>query len=179
MKNICAIHENDVYPYKKTEPVEYEDRLTVKAIVLDSEEKIGLVGNKQNSFLQLPGGGIDTGEDIEEGLKRECFEEIGCLVEILSEIGCIDDYRPRDKKHCINYCYVVKAIGEKGTPNYTEKEIEIGMYTKWVSSQEAMDIFEKQKQDLENGLVTFYNTGFNILRDYHFLKQSISEEKIK
>jgi hypothetical protein len=28
-------------------------------------------------------------------------------------------------------------------------------------------------------LVTFYNTGFNILRDYYFLKQSISEELIK
>ena len=179
MKNICTIHENDVYPYKKTEPVEYEGRLTVKAIVLDSEEKIGLIGNKQNSFLQLPGGGIDANEDIQEGLKRECAEEIGCLVEILSEIGCIDDYRPRDKKHCINYCYVVKVIGEKGAPNYTEKEAGIGMYTKWVSAQEAKNIFEKQKQDLENGLVTFYNTGFNILRDYLFLKQAISDRKIK
>jgi hypothetical protein len=53
------------------------------------------------------------------------------------------------------------------------------MYTKWVSFQEAMNIFEKQKQDLENGLVSFYNTGFNILRDYRFLKQAIYEEKIK
>jgi ADP-ribose pyrophosphatase YjhB (NUDIX family) len=179
MKNICTIQEKDVYPDKKTELVEYEDRLTVKAIVLDTEGRIGLVGNKQNSFLQLPGGGIDTGEDIKEGLKRECLEEIGCLVEIISEIGYIDDYRPRDKKHCINYCYVVKVMGEKGTPNYTEKETEIGMYTEWVSSQEAMNIFEKQKQDLENGLVTFYNTGFNILRDYYFLKQANYEEKIK
>jgi ADP-ribose pyrophosphatase YjhB (NUDIX family) len=179
MKNICTIQEKDVYPGKKTELVEYEDRLTVKAIVLDTEGRVGLVGNKQNIFLQLPGGGIDTGEDIKEGLKRECLEEIGCLVEIISEIGFIDDYRPRDKKHCISYCYVVKVMGEKGTPNYTEKETEIGMYTKWVSFQEAMNIFEKQKQDLENGLVSFYNTGFNILRDYRFLKQAIYEEKIK
>lgn len=179
MKNIFTIHEKDVYPDKKTEPVEYEDRLTVKAIVIDSEGKIGLVGNTQNSFLQLPGGGIDTGEDIKEALKRECLEEIGCLVETISEIGCIDDYRPRDKKHCINYCYVVKVVGEKGTPNYTEKETEIGMYTKWVTIQEAMNLFEKQKQDLEKGLVTFYNTGFNILRDYYLLKQAISQGKIK
>ena len=179
MKKICTIHEDDVYPDKKTGPVEYEDRLTVKAIVLDIEGKIGLVGNKQNDFLQLPGGGIDTSENIEEGLKRECLEEIGCLVDVVSEIGCIDDYRSRDKKHCINYCYIVKVIGEKGIPNYTEKEAEIGMYTKWLSVQEVMNLFEKQKQDLEKGLVTFYNTGFNILRDYLFLKQAISEEKIK
>lgn len=179
MKKICTIHEKDLYPDRKTEAVEYEDRLTVKAIVLDSESKIGLVGNKQNNFLQLPGGGINTGEDIKEGLKRECLEEIGCMTEILYEIGCIDDYRSRDKKHCINYCYVAKVIGEKGTPNYTEKETEIGMYTKWVTTQEAMNIFEKQKQDLEKGFVTFYNTGFNILRDYYFLKQAIYEEKIK
>lgn len=179
MKKIRTIHEDDVYPGKKTEIVEYEDRLTVKAIVIDSEEKIGLIGNKQNSFLQLPGGGIDIGEDIKEGLRRECSEEIGCSVDIVSEIGYIDDYRSRDKKHCINYCYVVRVIGEKRTPNYTEKEAEIGMHTEWVSAQEAVDLFEKQKKDLEKGLVTFYNTGFNILRDYFFLKLAISEGKIK
>ncbi len=179
MKNICTIHESDVYPDKKAGHVEYEDRLTVKAIVLDSEGKIGLVGNKQNSFLQLPGGGIDVGEEMEKGLKRECLEEIGCSVEMVSEVGCIDDYRPRDKKHCINYCYMVEVIGEKGIPNYTDKEAEIGMYTKWVLPQEAIVLFEKQKHDLERGLVTFYNTGFNILRDYIFLKQAISEKKIK
>lgn len=179
MKKICTICESDVFPDRKTDQVEYEDRITVKAIVLDYEGKIGLVGNKQNNFLQLPGGGIDAEEDIKVGLKRECLEEIGCSVDIISEIGCIDDYRARDKKHCINHCYVVKVMGEKGTPNYTEKEAEIGMYTKWVTTQEAMNLFERQKQLLEKRLVTFYNTGFNILRDYNFLRLAISDREIK
>lgn len=179
MKKIHTINENDVYPNKKSEEVTFEDRLTVKAIVLDLDGKIGLVGNKQNDFFQLPGGGVDKTENLIEGLKRECLEEIGCFISDIKEVGCIDDYRPRDKKHCINYCYIVKVFKEKGVANYTEEEKKIGMYTKWVSPQEAMSIFEKQKQDLQNGLVTFYNTGFNILRDYYFLKQSISEELIK
>ncbi|MCC7004474.1 NUDIX domain-containing protein [Candidatus Nomurabacteria bacterium] len=179
MKNICTIHENDVYPNKKTAPVKYTDRLTVKAIVLDFEGKIGLVGNKQNVFFQLPGGGISTSETMNEGVKRECLEEIGCSIKIVSEIGYIDDYRPRDKKHCISYCYIVEVIGEKGKPNYTKNEAEIGMYTKWVSTKDALELFEKQKQDLEKGIITFYNTGFNILRDYLFLKQAVSEKKIK
>src|SRR3989344_4551802 len=173
MKNISTIYEKDVYPDKKTEDVIFEDRLTVKAIALDSDGKIGLVGNRQNDFLQLPGGGVDKFEDITESLKRECLEEIGCSVLLVSEIGCIDDYRSRDKKHCINYCYVVKVVGEKGIPNYTEDEAKIGMYTKWVSPEDAFDLFEKQKQDLEKGLVTFYNTGFNILRDFIFLKEAM------
>lgn len=171
MKHICTTYEKDVYPNKEIFVVEYFDRLTVKAIILDQNGKMALVGNKKNNFLQLPGGGVDNGESMEEGLVRECLEEVECFVEISSEVGYIDDYRSRDKKHNINYCYVVNVLEKKGMPLYTDNESRIGMYTKWVSVDEAFDIFHKQKKDLENGLVEFYNTGFNISRDFLFLKE--------
>lgn len=178
MKKITTIQEKDVYPDKEINTgIEYADRITGKAIVVDDENKIALVGNKQNEFLQFPGGGIDKDEDIKEGIIRECLEEIGCAVTILEEVGCIDDYRPRDKKHCINYCYFAKVLGIKGNPKHTEDESTIGMYTKWVSVKEVSDIFKKQKEELMAGKVTFYNTGFNILRDYLFFEEI--KQKIK
>ncbi len=179
MKKITTLHERDIYPEKQfIENVEHSDRATGKAIVLDEENKIALVGNKQNEFLLLPGGGIDDGEDIQTGIIRECLEEIGCVVNILGEIGCIDDYRPRDKKHCISYCYTVRVIGIKGYPKHTENEIKIGMYTKWVTLEEALNIFKKQKLELESGKVTFYNTGFNIIRDLLFLEEAKNINKL-
>jgi len=179
MKKITTIYEKDIYPEKKTvKNTEYSNRVTGKAIVLDNENKIALVGNKQNEFLQLPGGGIDLSEDVREGVIRECLEEIGCTVIILDEVGRIDDYRSRDKKHCINYCYIVKVLGIKGNPKYTKRELEIGMYTKWVTLEEALDIFKKQKKELETGRIAFYNTGFNIVRDLLFLENAEVTNKI-
>lgn len=173
MKKIATLHEKDIYPEKQSdESVEYSDRITGKAIILNAENKIALVGNKQNEFLLLPGGGIDDGEDIQAGIIRECLEETGYAVNILNEVGCIDDYRPRDKKHCVSYCYTVRATGDKGEPKHEKNEIEIGMYTKWVTLEEALGIFRKQKLELESGKVAFYNTGFNIVRDLLFLEEA-------
>lgn len=179
MKQIATLHEKDIYPQKQSdENIEYSDRITGKAIILDTENNIALVGNKLNEFLLLPGGGIDDGENIETGIMRECLEETGYAVSILDEVGCVDDYRPRDKKHCISYCYTARVIGDKGNTNHTENEAGIGMYTKWVTLEEAFGIFNKQKRELESGNVTFYNTGFNIVRDLLFLEEAKNTSKL-
>lgn len=179
MKKIAVIYEKDIYPEKKeASNIKYEDRITGKAIILDDENKIALVGNRQNKFLQLPGGGISKNEKIEEGIIRECLEEVGCKVSMVKEMGCIDDFRPRDRKHCINYCYIVRILGKKGAPKYTKEETRIGMYIKWVTLEEAITIFKKQKEELKAGNVTFYNTGFNIIRDFLFLEEAQESLKI-
>lgn len=179
MKKIVAIYQKDVFPeMSESSNIEYADRNTGKAIMIDSERKICLIGNNQNDFLELPGGGIDDGENIGEGVIRECLEETGYKVVLKSEVGSIDDYRPRDKKHCINFCYVVSVVGEKGEVSHTEDESNIGMYTKWVDVKTAIDIFRKQEKDLKKGKVTFYNTGFNILRDRKFLEEAISNNLV-
>lgn len=174
MEHLATVYEKDVYPSREVSvETVYQDRITGKAIVCDVEGKIALVGNAQNSILQLPGGGVDPDEDLREGVIRECREEIGCKVVIQAEVGMIDDYRSRDGKHCLNYCYVTSVVGEKGMPEYTAEEAAIGMYTKWVSAAEALEFFESQRNQLERGEITFYNTGFNILRDYLFLQQAM------
>ncbi len=178
MKKIITIYQKDVFPELVEDPgIEYSDRNTGKAIMVDGEGKIGLVGNKQNNFLQLPGGGIDDEEDIGDGIIRECLEETGCVVTLNAEVGMIDDYRPRDKKHCINFCYVVSVVN-KGDVAHTEDESNIGMYTAWVDVKTAIDTFRKQEKDLREGKVSFYNTGFNILRDLRFFEEAITNNLI-
>lgn len=177
MKKITTIYQKDIFPeLEENLGVEYIDRKTGKAIIVDNEGKVGLVGNKQNDFLQLPGGGINEGENIHEGVIRECLEETGCNVVLKTEVGIIDDYRPRDKKHCISVCYIATVLGEKGEASLTDDESNIGMYIKWVDLKTALAIFKKQNEDLKNGKVGFYNTGFNILRDLKFLEKAILDD---
>ncbi len=173
MKKLGTHTQADVFSEKEddAEKIVFEDRITGKAIVFDSQNNVALVGNKVNAFYLLPGGGVDKAESIETGIVRECLEEIGYAVELTETIGVIDDYRNRDKKHCINYCYTAKLIGEKGELKLTENEAKNGLHVIWVPFGEAVNILEKEVGQLRRGEVTFYNTGFNILRDYLFLKE--------
>jgi len=173
MKNLGTFTQADVFPKKEDgrEKIDFEDRITGKAIVFDDDNNIALVGNKMNPFYLLPGGGIDLSESVKSGIIRECLEEIGCNVELKEAIGIIDDYRNRAKKHCINYCYTAKLVGEKGELTLTEDEKRNGLHVIWVSLDRAITTLEKEVEQLKRGEVIFYNTGFNILRDYLYLKE--------
>lgn len=174
MNNLGTIHQKDVFPYM-SEPgeISYAQRYTGKAIILDREGYVALISNNVNNFLQLPGGGIDDGEEITDGIVRESLEETGCDIRLMSEVGIINDYRARDKKCCITVCYTAKVIGDKGKNSLTDTEIEIGMSTLWLKPLEVLSIFQDQVIELEKGNVEFYNTGFNILRDYKFFNEAV------
>lgn len=51
-------------------------RVSVKAIIRNELGRILLVKEGSENW-SLPGGGLDHGEDINAGLKRELFEELG------------------------------------------------------------------------------------------------------
>ena len=55
----------------------------VRAVVIDSEERIFLVKHTYVAGWQLPGGGVEVGETVLEALKRELIEE--GRIEILGE----------------------------------------------------------------------------------------------
>lgn len=174
MKKLATYTQKDVFPSEEDnrEDLIFEERKTGKAIIFDEQNNIALIGNKVNEFCLLPGGGIDPDESIEEGIVRECLEETGCNVKLMQEIGVIDDYRNRDKKHCINYCYTALLLGEKGELQLTEEETKNGVHVIWMPLPEAVLILRKQLDMLRSGEVKFYNTGFNIMRDFLFLVEA-------
>ncbi len=173
MKALAVFTDQDVFSGRKgrKDPA-FTDRLTGKAVVFDNEKNIALVGTKVNKFLLLPGGGIEAGESIEDGIVRESLEEIGCRVKLGAPLGIVEDYRGRDKKHKISHCYIANVVGEKGSPKLTESEKKNGLHVIWVSLAEAMKTLKEQRQQLRNGEVEFYNTGFNILQDELFLEKA-------
>ncbi|MCU7940016.1 MAG: NUDIX domain-containing protein [gamma proteobacterium symbiont of Bathyaustriella thionipta] len=64
-------------------------RNTVRAIII--RDKKLLVLKKTDGSYTLPGGAHDPGETLEQGLQRECLEEIGTEVQI-NRLAYVGDY---------------------------------------------------------------------------------------
>jgi ADP-ribose pyrophosphatase YjhB (NUDIX family) len=59
----------------------HEVRLSVKAIIIrDGRLLVLQCRDKDGIFYLLPGGGQIPGETLEQALRRECLEELGCEV---------------------------------------------------------------------------------------------------
>lgn len=172
MKTLLTLYDKDIFPKPETYTVAtWRDRITGKVIILDEFKKIALIKNNVHNYLLLPGGGIEENEDIIQGTIRECAEETGYKIVIETELGITDDYRAKESKHCINYGYIGNIV-EKGEPNLTESEKDIGVSVVWIPLTEAVILFEKQVESLKEGTIKYYNTGFNVVRDCFFVKKA-------
>lgn len=69
-------------------------RVTVKALVFDNQKRL-LVGKGEETKdeWEMPGGGLEHDESIEECLKRELEEELGAEIESIGNIAFV--YRGR------------------------------------------------------------------------------------
>ena len=89
-------------------------RHAARGIVLRNEQILLLFTERYNDF-SFPGGGLDAGEDIIVGLKRELEEETGAReIRVLQHYGYIEEYRPYwkpqyDLMHMTSHFYQCEA----------------------------------------------------------------------
>lgn len=146
---------------------QYQLRKSARAIILNEEGKMAVQYLQNYAFHKLPGGGVDPGETVEEGLKREVLEEVGCACEIIRPIGVTFEYRNDFGLLHISYCYACKVVGELGQPQLEAGEIEEGQVTLWLDPQDAL---AKMKQDQP-----LKTEGFFILkREICFLEELLA-----
>jgi ADP-ribose pyrophosphatase YjhB (NUDIX family) len=101
---------------------EYNVRETARAIILDSQNKIAMIHVSKNNYYQLVGGGIERGESVGGGLKRECLEEAGVEIELLDKLCDVKEVGYFAKQIQNSYCYVARVVGEKGETKFTQDE---------------------------------------------------------
>src|SRR3989344_1092951 len=144
----------------------YDLREACRAVVMDNSNMLALLHVTNEKYYKLPGGGIEGNEDKLSALRRECLEEIGCDVEVISELGVVTEYRKIFGIKQISYCYLAKVKGEKGNPFFTNYEKEKGFESVWMTYKNAMKcLTECQATSIEGG-------SYIVRRDTQILEQA-------
>jgi ADP-ribose pyrophosphatase YjhB (NUDIX family) len=148
MKQLKVLNPENV---SEEEVKTYDSRDTARAVVLDDDGNIAMLYVSNLNYYKIPGGGVEENEDRLEACKRECLEEIGSEVEVIGEVGIIVEYRKIFSLKQTSYCYLAKVKGEKGTPHYTDEELENGFKQIWVSYNEALKLLKESDAKDDEG----------------------------
>ena len=112
-------------------------RITARAIVKNKSDQVAVLYSEAFNLYSLPGGGVETGEDIEIALKREIAEETGCEIQTIDELGRIEENRAYCDFTQISYYFVVTTNSEMFAPSFTDEELARGTTIKWYSLEDA------------------------------------------
>lgn len=142
MKKLRVFKDNE-YPFTYIDHTRY----VVRGIILDQNNKIAL--NKLHGFdifgsrnyYETPGGGKKDKETIEEALHRELKEETGYLVDIISELGLVEDDYNLIHRHNKNYYFLckIKSFVGKSLEEYESTMIEKLV---WLDIDTAIELYE-------------------------------------
>ena len=169
MELLLTIRDSD-FGFSFHEPDHYESRTAARAVIFDRDDKIALLHVRKKGYHKLPGGGVDEGESIEEGLQRELREEIGCTAKNIREIGMTEEFRYKYSVHQTSYCFVADVDGEKGESHMEEDEIADGFEVVWMDIKDAVTTLESELA-IDN-----YEGIFIVHRELAFLKVALSKK---
>ncbi len=151
-------------------------RFAARGIILNNEGKVGIFYKANKNEYKLPGGGIENSEDPRIAFKREVYEETGCEVEILEELGTIEEQKSQTNFKQISYVFVAKVTKNTGKLHLTDKEKAEGASFLWADLDTAIklvnDSFSKLKASpykVIDGYESVYMTQFVIKRDAQIL----------
>ncbi len=148
-------------------------RQAARAIVLNGQNILMLYTQRYHDYT-LPGGGIDEGEDIINGLIRELKEETGAKqISNIKPFGRYDEFRPwykdnLDTVHMRSFCYTCSVADELGETQLESYEISNGMRPVW------LNIFDAIKHN-EDTIKHSAKKGLSIERETYLLKRIVAE----
>ena len=87
-------------------------RVAVKGLVRDELGRLLFVQERSDSW-DLPGGGLERGEDITEALKREFLEELETVLIIAYKVTLLTTPRKTDEVSNFNYFDIHEIKQEK------------------------------------------------------------------
>lgn len=152
MKLLKVIKDADViFGTKNLEPDNFRERTAARAILFDAENKIALLHVRKQEYYELPGGGLDGDETVEQGLERELLEETGCHSKITAEVGEIEEFRNEEKIHQRSFVYLAKVVGEKGETSLMDDELEEDFQLEWADLSDALNKIKNARPKVYEG----------------------------
>lgn len=153
----------------------YYLREASRGVVRDGMGAIALLHVTRDHYYKLPGGGIEKDEDPLKALERELLEEIGCHAIVTSELGTVLEQRYYQDMTQISHCFTADVVGEKGEPDYTEKEREAGFEIVWAKDlHEAIQLLESSEGVVSEEAI---NITFMLTRDVAIARRALSLAK--
>ncbi|WP_371187879.1 NUDIX hydrolase [Thalassotalea maritima] len=148
-------------------------RQAARAIILRGEDILLLYTERYHDYT-LPGGGVDEGEDLQQGLVRELIEETGAQnIRNIKAFGRYEEFRPWYKNdfdimHMESFCYTCDIDEELADTQLEQHEIANGMRPVWVNIFDAIN-------HNENTMANSDKKGMSIERETYLLKLIVKE----
>lgn len=149
-------------------------RVAARAIVLHGQDILLLYTRRYNDY-SFPGGGLNSGEDAIDGLRRELVEETGARnIQVLRHYGYVDEYRPHrhpgyDLMAMRSHFYLCSAEQELGNTALEAYEQANGMSPQWINIHKAVAHNEAVLAEKPPGM------GLSIERETLMLKRVVRE----
>lgn len=161
MINLGRLYDK-VYPIKGN----YHQRIISRAIIINQEKEVLLEEISRDdifgcaTYLETPGGGVNDGESLSDAAKREVSEECGFVIEILDEIGVIEDDYNLINRHNISNYFLAKIVDETALNREEYEKLWIKSI-KFYPIDEAIRIMEKPNSNIAK---IVYNREIIILK---------------
>jgi ADP-ribose pyrophosphatase YjhB (NUDIX family) len=130
---LAEITEEEV-GLKPSKPSSYTLRKASRAVVSGPGGKVALMYSPRDRSYELPGGGIEDGENAEEALRREALEESGYRIRINRCVGVNMEYRNASRLLKISYCFLAHTVGRPKKPRLDRFEVAAGLMLMWVEN---------------------------------------------
>lgn len=95
-------------------------RIGVGCIVMRGDE-ILLV--RERGRWSLPKGGLETGELVQDGARRETYEETGLVVE-LRDLAFIVEFQAQTWGHHLQFFYTAREVGGSLSPKDPDRDVQ-------------------------------------------------------
>ena len=126
-------------------------RLTARAIVRNQDGLYAVMYSDKFKLHSLPGGGVEDGEDVLTALRREVYEETGCVCDEIRELGIVAENRASLDYTQINFYYVVTTTHQPGQNHLTESEQASRTVVQWHTFNEMVRLINAQEFDRIQG----------------------------
>jgi len=123
---------------------------SVRVVVFDHENLIAVLHLGKINAFTLPGGSIEEGETPDQAAIREMREETGCEIEVMHELGIIEENSKTYDWNGRNMCFIANVKGDKGIQELTQIEIDEQTQVQWLDIHDALDLIINQKANVRD-----------------------------
>ena len=149
MKQICELNDRIILG---TDGMSTKaPRITARAVVKNQDGLYAVMYADKFMLHSLPGGGVEDGEDVQIALRREVYEETGCVCDEIQELGIVAENRASLDYTQINYYFVVTTTHTPGENHLTESEQDSRTIVKWETFDEMVRLINEQEFDRVQG----------------------------